>query len=423
MKQPAGPNRLKCDVIVLGAGIVGISAALHLQARGRSVVLVDRREPASETSYGNAGIIQRESIYRYGFPRNPVKIAKYAANRLTEARVHWPSLPWLVPVLFAYWRRGTPEQMDRSARAMWALTDGCIVEHQALMDEAGIPDVARRTGYLKLYRRTESLESALQVEETAHRRFGVPYVPVDSTELQRLEPDIRGDFAGAILLPNHLSIVDPGGLGKAYANLFERRGGRFLKADAGTLQRTGNQWLLPGDEIAISAPEVVVALGPWSDVLLARFGIRIPLGVKRGYHMHFRAGNNAKLHRPVVDVDYGYVLSEMKNGVRLTTGAEFALRDVAPTPVQLGRVEPVAKTLFPLFDRIETRPWLGARPYLPDLLPMIGQVPGQRGLWVNFGHHHLGFTTGPASGRLLAEMVTGAPTFADTAPYRVDRFS
>jgi D-amino-acid dehydrogenase len=414
---------LKCDVIILGAGIVGISTALHLQARGRSVVLVDRREPASETSYGNAGVIQRESIYRYGFPRSLIKIAKYGSNQLTEARVHWPSVPWLVPILFNYWRRSTPELMDRSARAMWAITEGCFVEHQSLMDEAEIPDVARRTGYLKLYRRTEALESALQVEETARRRFGASYVPVDSKRLQQLEPDIRGDFAGGIWLPNHLSVADPGGLGKAYANLFERRGGRFLKADAGALERTGNQWLLPGHEIAVSAPDVVVALGPWSDVLLARFGIRIPLGVKRGYHMHFKAGNNAKLNRPVVDAEYGYVLSEMKNGVRLTTGAEFALRDSPPTPYQLRRVEPVAKTLFPLTDRIEPRPWLGARPYLPDLVPMIGQVPGHRGFWVNFGHHHLGFTTGPASGRLLAEMITGAQTFADTAPYRVDRFS
>ena len=152
-------------------------------------------------------------------------------------------------------------------------------------------------------------------------------------------------------------------------------------------------------------------MGPWSDNLLARFGITVPLGVKRGYHMHFKAASNAKLRRPVVDAEYGYVLSEMKDGVRLTTGAEFALRDAPPTPSQMSRVEPIARTLFPLMERIEPQPWLGARPFLPDLLPMIGQVPGHQGLWVNFGHHHLGFTTGPTTGRLLAEMITNASTF------------
>lgn len=414
---------MKFDIIVLGAGIVGISTALHLQSRGRLVVLVDRRGPAEETSYGNAGIIQRESISRYAFPRKWVKIAKYATNQLPEAYVHWRSLPWLSRTLFNYWRHSTPAYVDRSARAMWALTDGCIIEHEMLMQEAGISGLLRRTGYLKLYRRTETLDSALGTEETAHRRFGANYVRVDPQGLQELEPDIRGDFSGGILLPNHISVSDPGAVGKAYASLFEKRGGRILKGDARSLERTRDGWQLHSTEFQIGAPEVVVAMGPWSDDVLARVGVRVPLGVKRGYHMHFQSAGNVKLSRPVVDVEYGYVLSEMSHGIRLTTGAEFALRDAPPTPIQLGRVEPIARRLFPLAERLEKQPWLGARPFFPDLLPMIGQVPGHKGLWVNFGHHHLGFTTGPTTGRLLAEMITETSTFTDPTPYRADRFA
>jgi D-amino-acid dehydrogenase len=125
----------------------------------------------------------------------------------------------------------------------------------------------------------------------------------------------------------------------------------------------------------------------------------------------------------VLDIEYGYVLAPMTRGIRLTTGAEFAPRDAPPTPVQLAKVEPIARGLFPLAERVDEKPWIGARPCLPDMLPMIGPIPGRKGLWADFAHHHLGFTLGPVSGRLLAEMMTGEATFTDPSPYRIDRFS
>jgi D-amino-acid dehydrogenase len=181
-------------------------------------------------------------------------------------------------------------------------------------------------------------------------------------------------------------------------------------------------WQVLTSEGAIHAPAVVVALGPWSDDPLRRLGYRIPLGVKRGYHMHYKAEGNATLNRPMIDIQHGYALTPMVKGIRLTTGAEFALRDAAPSPVQLDKVEPLAREIFPLGARVDAEPWLGRRPCLPDMLPMIGRAPRHEGLWLNFGHHHLGFTMGPVTGRLLAEMMTGEPTFTDPNPYRADRF-
>ena len=172
----------------------------------------------------------------------------------------------------------------------------------------------------------------------------------------------------------------------------------------------------------VQAGAGVVALGPWSDDVLRPLGYRIPLGVKRGYHMHYKAAGNATLNRPIIDVQHGYALTPTVTGMRLTTGAEFALRDAPPTPVQLDRVEPLAREIFPLGERIDAEPWLGRRPCLPDMLPMIGRAPKHEGLWMNFGHHHLGFTMGPVTGRLLAEMLTGEAPFTDPEPYRADRF-
>ena len=172
----------------------------------------------------------------------------------------------------------------------------------------------------------------------------------------------------------------------------------------------------------ITAREVVVAMGPWSDQIFAPLGYSIPLQVKRGYHLHLHPRGNAVLHHPVLDTDLGYLLAPMNRGIRMTTGVEFARRDAPPTPVQVERALPRAHRLFPLGEAVDAAPWKGARPCLPDMLPVIGKAPRHSGLWFDFGHQHHGLTLGPATGRLLAEMMTGETPFADVRPFAVERF-
>jgi D-amino-acid dehydrogenase len=211
-------------------------------------------------------------------------------------------------------------------------------------------------------------------------------------------------------------------LTKAYAALFLRRGGRFITADARTLTQSQAAWRIEGPNGALMGREAVIALGPWSDDVFRGFGYNMPLGIKRGYHLHLAPRGNAVLNRPVLDSDLGYLLAPMNQGIRLTTGAEFARRDAPPTPVQIERALPLARELFPLGEAIDATPWMGRRPCMPDMLPVIGKAARHAGLWFNFGHQHHGLTLGPATGRLLAEMMTGAAPFADPSPFAAERF-
>lgn len=410
------------DVIVLGAGMVGVSTALHLQKRGRSVTLVDRRGAAEETSYGNTGIIQREGVLPYPFPRDIALLAQYALNMRTDANLHWTALPRIAPWLYQYWRASVPARIAATARGAKPLVERCIIEHEALMTDAGIAGMMRRTGYLRLYRSGPSLDKAIAANEADKSTYGVNFKAVTAAQVSELEPHLRGPIAGGILMPDPVSVADPEAVGKAYARLFEERGGRFVRGDARSLAELREGWQVRTDDGPIAAGAVVVTLGPWSDDVLRMLGYRFPFGVKRGYHMHFKPQGNATLNRPVLDTEYGYVITPMTRGIRLTTGAEFALRDAPPTPVQLDRVEPNAREIFPLSERVEQQPWLGSRPCLPDMLPAVGRASRHRNVWVNFGHHHLGFTMGPVTGRLVAEMMTGEAPFTDPAPYRLDRF-
>jgi D-amino-acid dehydrogenase len=227
----------------------------------------------------------------------------------------------------------------------------------------------------------------------------------------------------AVHWPGVASVTNPLAVTKAYALRFAQFGGWVVAGNARSLQRAGGAWQVESAEGALQAPHVVMALGPFAREVLDPLGIRLPLGIKRGYHRHFRPAGNATLTRPVLDAEVGYCLAPMEQGIRLTTGAEFAARDAPPTPEQFDRLLPSARALFPLGEPVEATPWMGSRPCFADSRPVIGRAPGQPGLWLSYGHAHWGLTLGPASGRLLAEMITGAPPFCDPAPYGAERFT
>ena len=413
---------LKADVLVLGAGMVGVGAALHLQKRGRDVVLIDRHELAGEeTSYGNGGLIECASVFPYMFPRDFRQILRYALQRSPDVRYHFSDLPSVLPWLVRYFLASSPQRALHSAMAELPLIQRSLVEHEALIAEANVPELLRRTGWIELFRSDATLAKAARELERA-RQYGVAGEVLDPAAVTAREPHLTGDFKGAVYFPAPGFVPDPGGLAKAYAALFGRKGGRYLVGDARTLEQSGTRWRLATLEGTITAREVVVAMGPWSDQIFGRLGYSIPLAVKRGYHLHMRASGNAVLHHPVLDADNGYLLAPMNRGIRMTTGVEFARRDAPPTPVQVERALPRARALFPLGEAVDAKPWMGARPCLPDMLPVIGKAPRHAGLWFDFGHQHHGLTLGPATGRLLAEMMTGETPFADVRPFAVERF-
>jgi D-amino-acid dehydrogenase len=413
---------MRKDVIVLGAGIVGVSIALHLQKRGRSVLLVDKRKPGLETSFGNAGLIQREGVFPYGFPHDFSALFRYALNNTTDAHYHLEALPRIAPFLFQYWMHSRPARHEEIARMYAPLIERSVTEHMALAEEAEATHLIRHKGWIKVFRKQATMDAVVKDAEETKRDFGVNFAVLDRKGAAEKEPHLRADLVGALHWTDPASVLDPHGLTVAYVDLLARLGGELATGDARTLSETATGWRLDTDGGPVEADAAVVALGAWADVVTTRLGYRLPLAVKRGYHMHYRPEGNAFLNHPTLDADRGYFLAPMVNGIRLTTGAEFANRDAPKTPVQLARAEPVARELFPLGERVDPEPWMGYRPCTPDMMPIIGPAPKHKNLWFGFGHAHHGLTLGPVTGRLLAEMITGAETVVDPTPYRADRF-
>ncbi len=411
----------RTDAVVLGAGIVGTSIALHLAKRGLSVALVDRGKPGEETSYGNAGVIEGNTIFPPSFPPGLGALLRVGLKRAPEANYHFSFLPQVARWLFAFKLASSPKRLEETARAMRPLFARAVSEHEALMAEAGAERYLRKNGWMKIYRSDRNF-AAMEPEMRLADEFGISYQALDVDGAREVEPALAPAFRRAILWPDAASLTNPLAVTKAYAARFEALGGVILEGDARTLHRSGSHWRLDTAQGSLDADNAVVALGPWAPDILDPLGIRLPLGIKRGYHRHFRATGNVELIRPVVDADNGYCVAPMEQGLRLTTGAEFAARDAEPTPVQFDRLMPKAREVFPLGEPTDDKTWLGKRPCFPDSRPVIGPAPGQPGLWLAFGHAHWGLTLGPATGRLVAELITGATPFCDPKPYAAERF-
>ena len=408
------------SAIVLGGGMVGVGTALHLQSRGWSVALVDRKEPGRETSYGNAGIIQSEAVQPYAMPHDIRGIFDIATGRTNDVHYKLLALPYHLRPLLQYWWNSFPARHDRISQTYARLIGLATPEHEPLIAAAGAGNLVRRDGFRVLHRKQGQFDEDVKHAEAVRDAFGVKFKILTASDLAKAEPGLVNSGLGGLQWLEPWTISDPGALVQAYADLFVRRGGRLLHGDATTLAQNGAGWSVKTSDGQVDAEAAVVALGPWSPEFLQRFGYDIPMVRKRGYHRHYTGG--APLDLPLRDAAFGYLMNPMAKGVRITTGAELSGPDAKPTPVQLVKAEAAARKLIDLGRPVEAEPWVGTRPCMPDMLPMVGPAARHKGLWLHFGHGHQGFTLGPATGRILAELMSGEPPSVDVTACSPARF-
>jgi D-amino-acid dehydrogenase len=407
------------DVVVLGAGMVGVSAGLAARQRGMSVIVVDRREPGSETSYGNAGILSSGSIFPLNSPGLWKSLPKYLTN--THPALRW-DIPWAVANagwVMRFLAGAAPSQIKPRAVALNGLIGTSLKLHRDWIVQAGAGNRIRETGWLKAWR-GDGLANA-KAEQAALAEYGIKSEVLDRQAISALEPNIIPAYSVGLLHTQTASVDSPVAVVKAYATMLAASGGTVRRSEIRQIVQKGDGWRVQLADGEISADHVVVALGPWSAELLRPLGYRVPLAFERGYHQHFAPNPARKLLRPIHDADGSFVMTPMEQGIRITCGVELTARDAASNFAQLETVMPLAHGVIEFGDAIGER-WRGARPTLPDSLPMIGAAPRHRGLWLAFGNQHIGFTTGPGTGAAIAAMIAGgAPPF-DTRAFVPSRY-
>ena len=407
------------DVVVLGAGIVGVSVGVAARQRGLSVALVDRREPGRETSYGNAGVLSSGSILPLNKPSLWSALPTYLTNR--HAALRWDPA-WVVrnfDWVARFLANATASQTRPRATALHGLIGASLKLHREWIVKADAAQRMRETGWLKVWR-SEALEAAKQ-EQAFLAEYGIDSRLLDRQAISALEPNIVPVYKVGLLHTQTASVDSPGEVVKAYARMFVRSGGELRQSDIKGIERDGEGWRVTLADGAISARHVVVALGPWSADLLRPLGYRVPLASERGYHQEFKPNPARLLQRPVHDAEGSFLMTPMEQGIRITTGVELTSRDAPSSYAQLHAVVPVARGVVE-FGEAVGEPWRGSRPTLPDSLPMIGPAPRHPGLWLAFGNQHIGFTTGPATGAAIAAMIGGAAPSFDVSAFAPSRY-
>lgn len=408
--------------IVLGAGMVGVTTALALQECGHQVIVMDRNPSACEASYGNAGIIQVEAIEPYGFPRELTSLIRLAFGLDNSVNYKLSALPAVARPLTEYFRNSAPRRHREISSVYRSIIEPSGITHDQLIQASGAEGLIRRSGYIQMHRATAAFEKDAMDAERLEQEHGIETAILDNAALRYEEPALQRDFAGAIHWRASRSCVDPAALVRAYADLFQSRGGSLVQGDATSLVSSGAGWqvTLNGGSVA-TGEQVVVALGSWSPNFLRRFGHSFPMIYKRGYHRHYHSRSLPT--RPLFDVAAAVLYCPMRQGLRLTTGAEIAQFPNAPkTSIQLERGEKSAREVLDLGGPVENEPWAGWRPCMPDMLPVIGKLPGADGIWCNFGHGHHGFTLGPSTARVLTGEISGEPVSSLSSRFSPARF-
>ena len=418
MREGAKPRR----VVVIGAGMVGVSAALWLQESGHDVTLIDRGAPGRGTSYGNAGIFATYACIPINAPRRIVDAPSMLLDPASPLSIRWSYLPRFLPWALRFLSACRPGRVRATVGALAAILARAEEGFRPLARRAGIESLLGEAGALYVYGSEESWRRHRRNRER-RRAHGVATRDLDPSEVYELEPALahvvhRGTYMEDVFfLRNPHAVVD--GLARA----FVQWGGRLRQAE---VRAIGNG--LPGLLEVVTAGEriladrVVVAAGAWSTRLLGPLAGRIPLDTERGYHVMFPEAGSL-LTRPVAPVDGGFFMTPMETGLRAAGTVEFAGLDAPPRPARVEALTAAVRRLLPdLGEPAES--WLGFRPTLPDALPAIGPLPSDPRILCAFGHQHLGMTLGGITGKLVAELVDGTgPPSVDLAPFRPDRFA
>lgn len=414
----------KFDTIVLGAGIVGVCTSLYLQLKGYNVCLVDQKAAGHGTSFGNAGLIERSSVIPYHFPHDFSRLIAYAFNHQTDVRFDWSYLLQIAPWLFQFWKQSSPKNLQHTTQALLPLIENSVKEHDFLAKEANATRFIVPNGWLEIYHSNRAFNQAKEHLKKLDD-FHLNYDILDQKGLITRVPSINEKLVGGVHWLDPKTVNDPAGLTGAYADYFVKQGGTFLNLDAFKTEYDNDFWSINDNGHVVTAPDIVVALGAQSVHFLNRFGYRhIPFAIKRGYHIHYKPiDSHTHLKHSVCDPLAGFVLAPMRQGIRLTTGIEFASENAPAYWTQITRAEKIAKEIFPLGERQESAPWLGQRPCLADMRPIIGKAPHHKGLWLNFGHAHHGLTLGAVSGKLLSQMMTGEQPLTSPDAFSLTRFS
>lgn len=410
------------SIAVIGAGIIGTTIAYALQRRGFAVTLIDRDTPGKGASYGNMASIAVTEFMPASRPGVWAQMPKWLLDPEGPVRIRPAYMPKLVPWFLRFLAASRPSKLRELEAAGAALCGRVHEDLDALLRETGLTHMLSAEGCLSLY-----ADEAEFRADRAHieilERFGFRHDIIGGHAIHDIEPALTTKIAKAVLFPDNRSIADPYRLVTALADRFQALGGTIQTGDVVGFeqQETGVSALRLADGRRLAADRIVLAAGAFTGRLSKMLGEPMPLETERGYHTQILSPGISMRHS-IIWPARAFMVTPTAGGIRVGGTVEMAGLDASPDYRRAKVLVKRAKEALPDLEVEDISEWMGHRPALPDTVPVIGPSAKRKNVFYATGHGHLGLTYAATTGRLMADLVTGATPPIDLKPYRIDRF-
>ena len=409
-------NKLKIGII--GAGIQGVSNALFLQKKGFQVTLFDRDEPGNSATYGNAGHFSPYASVPLNRPDILADIPAMLLSSRGPVALKWNYVPKMIPWFLKFIINCTNKNMMHTAKNMHQILDLALPAFDELFDDVDIGGLVENKGIMYFWN-GQNLKSR-ELEIRIRNELGVKQQLLSPKEIHDLEPNIKPVYHGGVYYDYARHARNPK---KILIKLFEnflKKGGKYLKLNINGLDFDGEKPVARTEIQRFVFDKIVIACGAFSKKLTDKLYENIPLDTERGYHVHFKNCDHL-ISRPVIYSNRAFGMTPMEQGLRVVGTVEFG---GLKNPLSKARIKNLidnAKELLGGLPEHEDE-WLGFRPSLPDFLPVIGPSKNYKNVFYSFGHHHLGWTLGAISGKIISNMIANENTNIDLKPYSSLRF-
>ena len=417
----SGDARQRSSIGVVGAGIQGVCTSLNLIKKGFEVTLIDRDEPGKKSaSYGNAGHFSPYASLSMNRPDVLIDVPAMLLSTTGPLALKWNYVPKMIPWFLKFIKNCTKNKMMHTAKYMHQILDLALPAYDELFQEIDVTGLVESKGIIYFWTKRDLKSRELEIN--VRKELGVEQKLLNAHEIHDLEPHIRQIYHEGILYPSARHTKNPRKILIKLFDLFLKKGGKFKKENVETINfSSDDKPLLKTNSNLYTFDKTVIACGAFSKKLTDQTNEKIPLDTERGYHVHFK-GYDHLLSRPIIFLNRGFGITPMEQGLRVVGTVEFGGLKNPPSKKRILNLINNARYLFPELKDHEDE-WLGFRPTLPDFLPVLGPSKNYKNLFYSFGHHHLGWTLGAISGKIISGMIAEEKTNLDLSPYSSQRFS
>ena len=414
----------KCKSVgIVGAGIQGACIGLQLIKKGIPTTIFDRYDPLSENfqsaSYGNAGHFSPYAVLQFNRPDILYDVPKMLLSSYGPLALKWNHIPKMIQWFLYYLKNCNKKSMLHTAKYMHQLLNLSNDSYEEVFKEIDMSNLIEKKGIIYVW--TNKNIKSRELEIKVRNDLGIEQKLLTQKEILKLEPNLKPVFDAGVIYESAMHARNPHGILKEILKLFFKKGGKLIQDNITSLKQISeNQTIIKSEKDEYKFEKAVIASGAFSKNLTDQLNEKIPLDTERGYHVHFKNMEHL-ISRPVIFLDRGFGMTPMSQGLRAVGTVELGGLKNPPSKKRIDYIINCAKELLPQLEKHEDE-WLGFRPTLPDFLPILGPSLKNKNIIYAFGHHHLGWTLGAITGKIISGIVAEEKTNLDLAPYSSSRF-